>query len=419
MNKPWDIPKKKEKMGQLTLSPPGRSRVVIRSAVTAAWILGTLGLGAMDSVSAQTVVTVSESGTGLGHEVTVEAPGRFRLIFEASKNYGITRWFDLCGDPAGKTDLLANPTDYIPAHAQGALFNHCLNPGDLIAHVAAAGCQHPDVPRSIKIVDCPSDRAVIENRFSPMLGTANQDLVLTTRYVIHADGRIYVRSTLTALAAQQITLWRNCIVTLGDPTFDTKTAVDLMAELATPNQLSVGAVDWRPDEWAGYVAEQDGYRCYDIVRNTRDLLTVNPQNPDKRPGPGLLSLRSNPTVYGWLRCDSISQPIQWHRDPAEFIFAYWDPKTPEPYRDWTKASILLVPHPMNQRQGHGGLLHGWRGCKRMFFETGPFDLAPGESVTQRYLIRLGSGADEALPDLSRLSTCRRLADDYLKTGREE
>jgi len=364
------------------------------------------------SATAEPTVKVSESGAGLRHAVTVEAPKRFRLVFEAEKNYGITKWFDLCGDPTGKTDLLANPTDYIPQHAQGSLFNQCLNPGDLIGHVAAAGSLHKDIPRSIQIVKSPPDRAVINNRYSPMLGQVNANLVFTTRYVIHTDGKIYVRSTLTADTAQRITLWRNSIITLGDPTFLTKAAKKLKAELTAPNQLSVSGVDWKSNEWAGYVVEQDKYRYYDVVSNTRNVLTVAPQSPNKLPGDGVLSLRSSSTIYGWLRCDSVSQPIRWHRDPAEFIFAYWDPKTPEPYQDWTKSSIMLVPHPTNAKQGHGGQLHGWRGCKRVFFETGALDLGAGESVTQHYMIQLGSSANDGLPDLSNLATCQRLAGEY-------
>jgi len=341
------------------------------------------------------------------------------LVFEAEKNYGITKWFDLCGDPAGKTDLLANPTDYLPQHAQGSLFNQCLNPGDLIGHVAAAGSLHKAIPRSIQIDTSPPDRAVINNRYSPMLGEVNTNLVFTTRYVIHADGRIYVRSTLTGVTAQRITLWRNSIITLGDPTFHTKAAKNLMADLTAPNQLSVSGVDWKPNEWAGYMVEQDKYRYYDVVSNTRNVLTVTPQHPMKLPGDGVLSLRSSPTIYGWLRCDSVSQPIKWQSHPAEFIFAYWDPKTPEPYRDWTKASIMLVPHPRNAKQGHGGKPHGWRGCKRVYFETGAFDLGAGQSVTQHYLIQLGSSDSDDLPDLSDLATCRLIAGQYRSKEHEQ
>ena len=389
-----------------------------RSAAYAAPVLWAAVLLAGWAATAEPVVQVTETGTGLEHEVTVEVAKRFRLVFEARKNLGITQWFDLSGDPAGETDLLANPTDYIPLHAQGALFNQCLNPGDLIGHVAAGGSLHKGVPRSIRIVTSSPDRAVIENQYSPMLADVNRGLVFQTRYVIHANGRIYVRSVLSAARAQRITLWRNSIITLGDPTFHTKVADKLAAELTGPNQLSVSGVVWKPDEWAGYVVEQDNYRYYDVVSNTRSVLTVKPQNPTRRASSGVLSIRSHRVKYGWLRCDSMSRPIGWHREPAEFLCAFWDPTTPAPYQHWTKASILLVPSPANPRQGRGGRLHGWRGCKRLFFETGAFDLGARESVRQDYMIQLGSSG-AALPDLSIPATCRALAKQYRSGEREQ
>ncbi|MGB2454614.1 MAG: hypothetical protein ACPIG7_08480 [Akkermansiaceae bacterium] len=101
------------------------------------------------SATADPAVKVSEPGSGLNHEVAVEVASRFRVVFEARKNYGITKWFDLNGDPTARTELLANPTNYIPQHAQGALFNQCVDPGDLIGHIAterqpAQGCSSLD-----------------------------------------------------------------------------------------------------------------------------------------------------------------------------------------------------------------------------------------------------------------------------------
>lgn len=369
------------------------------------------------SATADPAVKVSEPGSGLNHEVAVEVASRFRVVFEARKNYGITKWFDLNGDPTARTDLLANPTNYIPQHAQGALFNQCVNPGDLIGHVAAGGSLHKDVPRSIKVVTTHADHVVIENQYSPMLGSVNRDLIFQTRYVIHADGRIYVRSKLSATQAQKITMWRNSIITLGDPTFHTKFANKLAVELTGPQQLKVSGADWKPNEWVGYVVEQKNYRHFDVVSNTRNVLTVKPQDANKRANHGLSSIQSNRTRFGWLRCDSLSRPIKWHREPATFLYAFWDPKTPAPYQQWTKASILLVPSATNPKQGRGGRLHGWRGCKRLFFEIDAFELDTDESITQNYLIHLGTRGG-ALPDLSKLKTCQLIAKQYRSEKRQ-
>ena len=193
-------------------------------------------------------ITVIESGNGLEHNIQIEAVGRFRLFFEAKKNYGITRWYDLAGDPTASIDLLHNPTDYIPIHAQGAIFNQCLNPHDLIAHVASGGHQHKAIARSIRIIEKGGNRAVLENEYSPMLGRVNTDLVFNTRYEIYPDGRILVQNTMKARKTQKVTMWRNAIVTLGDPTYGVRDQKDLSAELIVPNQLRIKGANWKDEE---------------------------------------------------------------------------------------------------------------------------------------------------------------------------
>jgi hypothetical protein len=258
-------------------------------------ILGLAAPGELAGGSEGSII-VSESGDGLEHRVIVDAPERFRLVFEASKNYGITQWFDLAGDPKAKTDLLHNPTDYIPEHSQGAIFNQCLNPDDLIAHVASAGGLHRDCPRSIQIHQRGSESAVIECSYSPVLGKANPDLVFRTHYTITSDGRILVRNTMSSRTDQKLTMWRNAIITLGDPTYLTRNVAELEGTLEAPEVLRVAEADWRDGEWAGYVAKQDSYRAYGIVGNTTNTLTVKPRHPDKRPSSGKLAIESNSIV---------------------------------------------------------------------------------------------------------------------------
>jgi hypothetical protein len=357
-------------------------------------------------------MAVHEKGNGMSHTVTIECPDRFRLVFEAEKNYGITQWYDLASDPDGKRDLLKNPTDYIPMHAQGAIFNQCLNPDDLIAHVASGGSLHKDVPRAFRILKRTPATVVVESRYSPMLGKANPDLVFTTRYEIDTSGRIDIHNTMRAKSPQTITMWRNAIITLGDPTYQTNNQEGLTAELIAPTQLRVAGVKWQPDQWRGYVVGQSEWRAYDVVSNTIDVLTVKLRSPAKVPDSGEMHLRSNRTRYGWLRNDSISQPVGYQNESADYIFAHWDAETPAPYKDWTQASILLLPHVDNAQQGHGGRLHGWRGCKRLYYETAGFTLKEGQTVTQQYRIHLGSSANSALPDLSSPQVCKSLAAVY-------
>ena len=357
-------------------------------------------------------ITVIESGNGLEHNIQIEAVGRFRLFFEAKKNYGITRWYDLAGDPTASTDLLHNPTDYIPIHAQGAIFNQCLNPHDLIAHVASGGHQHKAIARSIRIIEKGGNRAVLENEYSPMLGRVNTDLVFNTRYEIYPDGRILVQNTMKARKTQKVTMWRNAIVTLGDPTYGVRDQKDLSAELIVPNQLRIKGANWKPNEWQGFQVTQSDYRTYDALSNTTDTLTVKPRNPNKPPSSGTTGISSSKVKHGWVRCDSLTQPIGWHKGTATYVSAHWDPKTPAPYSNWTKASILLVPDKSNPRKGTGGRLHGWRGCKRVYFETDGFEIKASESITQKFLIQLGSKGASALMDLSDPATCAKIAAVY-------
>ncbi|NRA40370.1 MAG: hypothetical protein HRU15_19660, partial [Planctomycetes bacterium] len=78
---------------------------------------------------------LTEQGEGLNHRVIIEAPHVFRIAFENKLNYGLSQWFDLSNRQQKDIDISQNHTDYLPIHEQGALFNQCLNPHDLIGHV--------------------------------------------------------------------------------------------------------------------------------------------------------------------------------------------------------------------------------------------------------------------------------------------
>ncbi|MFT5469287.1 MAG: hypothetical protein ACI8UO_004405 [Verrucomicrobiales bacterium] len=57
-------------------------------------------------------------------------------------------------------------------------------------------------------------------------------------------------------------------------------------------------------------------------------------------------------------------------------------------------------------------MHGWRGCKRLYYEFGEIVFKAGDSITQKYLLQLGSSASDALPDLSQIEVCREIAQRY-------
>jgi hypothetical protein len=129
---------------------------------------------------------------------------------------------------------------------------------------------------------------------------------------------------------------------------------------------------------------------------------------------GKYTIQSDDLKYGWLRADSINNPLSWHKNPADFIFTYWDDKnTPAPFKEWSKASIMLVPMSNNPKQGHGGSKHGWAGFKRLFYGYGKFDMKKDEEIIQYYMMQLGSSVTEKLPDINTIKIGRRLADPYI------
>jgi len=373
-----------------------------------------MSLGVCISLQARAGVglTLSEDGEGLDHIVTVESRDLFKLGFENGLNYGLTQWFDLVADPQAERDLSQNHTGYLPEHAQGALFNQCLNPHDLIGHVVSARRQFKKTPRSIKVLERGPVRVVVENSYHPMLAKQDTDLLFNTRYVIYPTGKIFIVNTLTALEMQEITMWRNSVLGLGDPSFDIRSDAGV-ATLSGERELSVPGKHWKPDVWRGRQVTLPGWTAFEIVGNSATTLTIGRQLSGSKPlSGGNYVIGSQATVFGWLRGDSVTFPKTWHKEPAEFLFCNWDKATPPPLTDWTQASIMLVPFPGNPRQGGGGGLHGWKGYKRLYYEFGTFSLQKNESVTQYYMMQLGTEHSGILPHIGSRDAARVYADDY-------
>ena len=365
------------------------------------------------ALAAPLSLKTSEQGEGLSHKVIVESPGNFRIAFENGLNYGLSQWFDLYHDPQALIDLTDNATNYIPYHEQGALFNQCLNPDDLIAHVAGAKNQFKDVARSLTILESGPDKVVLENAHHPMLGKKNESLLFKTRYTIYPDGKIYIKNTMHAIEPQEITMWRNSIVGLSDPTYKVNTEA---GEFIVKGEKTIldASKKWKIDQWKGYQFNLPDWRSFDIVSNTHDTLVLGQQiaGASKALSGGTYKIDSNPIKYGWLRGDSVAFPKQWHEKMSKFIYAHWDPATPEPYKNWTSASIMLVPSPKNEKQGFGAGIHGWKGFKRVYYEYGGFSMKKDESISQDYLMVLGSNNNENLADLRSTEVANQVADQY-------
>jgi len=95
-----------------------------------------------------------------------------------------------------------------------------------------------------------------------------------------------------------------------------------------------------------------------------------------------------------------------------YIFAYWRASTtPAPFTNYTRASILLVPNPNNPRQGTQGR-HNWSGWKRWYYGNVSLNMAAGQSITQDYLIQLGTQGSSALPNINSSAVADRIARAY-------
>lgn len=365
-------------------------------------------------------LVVKEAGNGtINHTVTIEAPGQFRLGFDATYNYGLSEWYDLINDPDGKRNIAEDVILRFPAHAQGALFNQVIAPGDFIGHILAAKTFFPNEPRKLEIIENNQVRTIIEIFYHPMIAyTINRQISFKTRYVIYSTGEIFITNTMQSLADQEIREWRNSVVGLGDPSF--MTGSDSGEKLVIMGKvLSDPVKNWSTDRWAGFRLNQTGYNSWEIESNTANTLRIGKRISGSAPlHEGPYSIESRHDKYGWIRSTNLQDPHIWHKNRARYLFMYWDPTTPEPYNSWTKANILLVPHPGNPYQG-GQFHHEWKGFKRFYYQIGNISLKKGEIITQHYLMQLGTKGSALLPDISSRRVADLYADDYLSDHRLE
>ena len=115
---------------------------------------------------------------------------------------------------------------------------------------------------------------------------------------------------------------------------------------------------------------------------------------------------------GWMRASATQDPHDWSGKVETYLFEYWSKTTPAPYTHWTQASIMLVRDPSNShitRQSR----HEWTGFKRWYFADDQPSLQAGETITQHYLLQLGTTGSALLPDLSDHAVADRVAKAYM------
>lgn len=349
---------------------------------------------------------------GVNNTVVISSTGLFRLEMEAKYNYGISKWFDTVNDASNKTDLAENTTSYLPTHEQGSLFNQVVNPGDLIGHIISSSRMFAASSRGYEVIESNNVRCVLSTTYHPMIGAKfDNSIRFMTRYVIYPTGRVLIRNGITCENGCSLSEWRNSVIGLGDPSY--MTLNEAGSGIADHNAVLDEKKHWVENKWFGFQIQQAPYNAWEIIGNSSNKIFTGKRvsgNASLRDGSYTIGSRSD--KFGWIRATDRQDPYSWHRERAKYLYMFWDSSTPQPFKDWAKASIMLVPRADNPYQGIQST-HGWKGFKRFYYQVSNLPLKKGETITQHYYLQLGTKGSNLLPDLSTTSTTERYASDYL------
>ncbi len=296
-------------------------------------------------------VQLTDSGSGLSRTVTIESPGLFRLVFEAADNWGIAQWYDLVNDPAAKANLTG------PGYG---------------------------VTKDIST----AEPGLFQQVF---YGTTPNDPKLYTR----AAGHYFPKSPRT------LNILEN------------SPARVVVQSISSPVASAIGVLSNVTAEVTYYIYPNGKIYIHSVLRAARAqsvsewrcaVLGLNdPTSTDPY---------TTADATGWIRSSATQNPYDYAGATERYIFAYWRASTtPAPYTNFTKASVLLIPNPRNQNQGKQGR-HNWAGWKHWYYGNVSLNLAAGQSVTQDYLIQLGTQGSSVLPDIRSSAVADRIAQSY-------
>jgi hypothetical protein len=292
-----------------------------------------------------------DSGSGLSRTVTVESTKLFRLVFEAADNWGIAQWYDLVNDPFAQNNLTGPGFGVTndPSTAEPGLFQQIFYGTNPDDPKLYTRAAHDYFPNS------PRTFNILEN----------------------SSSRVVVQAISSPVAAAAGVL-RNVRV---DVTYyiypNGKIYVHSILRVVNPQTAS---------EW----------RCATL--GLRDPTSVDPY--------------STPDSTGWIRSSATQNPYDYVGAKESYIFAYWRASTTSVRNtNFTKASVLLVPKPNNPNQGRQGR-HNWAGWKRWYYGNVPLNLRAGQSVSQDYLIQLGTQGSSVLPNINSSAVAGPIAQAY-------
>ncbi len=291
-----------------------------------------------------------DSGSGLSRTVTVESTGLFRLVFEAGDNWGIAQWYDLVNDPSARTNLTG----------PGYGVNKDISTAE------------PGLFQQVFYGTTPSDPKLYTRAASYYFPKSPR----TFNILENSPSRVVVQAISSPVAS--------AVGVLSNVTVEVTYYIYPNGKIYVHSILRVVNAQ-TASEW----------RCATL--GLSDPTSADPY--------------TSPDSTGWIRSSATQNPYDYAGAAESYIFAYWRASTtPAPYTNFTRASVLLVPKPNNPLQGVQDR-HNWRGWKRWYYGV-PLKLAAGQSVTQDYLIQLGTQGSSILPDINRRAVADALAHAY-------
>lgn len=319
------------------------------------WLLGLILFCAVQlplwGYAAAPILSVSDSGTLMDRKVTVESSGQFRLVFDAGFNWGISQWYDLLNDPNATTNLTSEAFSKPAYYAdESGLYNQVYY-----------GTNFDDHKLSIQAARVYPDSAA-NRSFSILENTVNRVVVQSvTNPLIDSNAANGIKVTLTYY-----------IYPNGKIYIHSKIDVSADFPSTTWRQPTIGLSD-----------------------------------------PSCTNYLSEPDTAGWMRSTATQSPYSYENAKSPYVFAFWSPSTPDPYANWTKASIMVVPKSDNPYETKQHLGHNWAGYKRMSYYAQNFALTNGQTVESVFLIQLGTQGSSVLPNINSPSVAGPYANDYL------
>jgi hypothetical protein len=303
------------------------------------------------TLSAAGGMQLVDSGSGLNRTVTVESARLFRLVFEAADNWGIAQWYDLVNDPSAQNNLTG--------------------PGYGVTNDPSTA--EPGLFQQVFYGTTPDDPKLYTRAASYYFPNSRR----TFNILENSASRVVVQA-ISSPVATAVGMLSNATVEVTYYIYPNG-KIYVHSILRVVNAQAAG-------EW----------RC--AMLGLHDPTSAGPY--------------TSPDSTGWIRSSATQNPYDYVGAKESYIFAYWRARTtPAPNTNFTQASVLLVPKPGNPNQGRQGR-HNWSGWKRWYYGNAPLNLAAGQSVTQDYLIQLGTQGSSVLPNINSSAVAGPIAQAY-------